>query len=220
MTETLDQNYARAGYHARQCWGTRPAVLMVDFAQAYFDQSSPLFGGEGCASARDHARRLAEAARAAHAPVIWTEVRYTPGGADGGVFFRKAPPLRCFEAGNPLGDLAQGLDRLPTEIMVTKQYPSAFFGTSLAATLTAMRIDTVLLTGLTTSGCVRATCVDAMSHGFITLVVSDACGDRAAGPHEANLFDMSAKYADLVSTTEAITYLANSQTQRPQGVTS
>lgn len=213
MTETLDQNYARAGYHARQSWGRRPALLLVDFAQAYFDQASPLFGGEGCAAARDHARTLVDAARAHGVPVIWTEVRYTPGGADGGVFFRKAPPLVCFEAGNPLGDLAQGLDRRPDEIMVTKQYPSAFFGTSLAATLTAMRVDTLLLTGLTTSGCVRATCVDAMSHGFITLVVSDACGDRAAGPHEANLFDMSAKYADLVSTTEAITYLATTQNQ-------
>ncbi len=217
MTETLDQNYARAGYHARQRWGTRPAIVMIDFAQAYFDQSSPLFGGEGCISARNHARTLAEAARTHNVPVIWTEVRYIKGGADGGVFFRKAPPLVCFEAGNPMGELAAGLERLPSEIMVTKQYPSAFFGTSLAATLTAMGIDTVLLTGLTTSGCVRATCVDAMSHGFITLVVKDACGDRASGPHEANLFDMSAKYADLVSTTEAITYLANSTTTS-QGV--
>jgi maleamate amidohydrolase len=217
MTETLDQNYARAGYHTRQHWGKRPALILVDFAQAYFDQSSPLFGGEGCIRARSNAKTLAEAARKAGIPVIWTEVRYIAGGADGGVFFRKAPPLRCFEAGNPLGELAQGLERLPTEIMVTKQYPSAFFGTSLAATLTAMGVDTVLLTGLTTSGCVRATCVDAMSHGFITLVVSDACGDRADGPHDANLFDMSAKYADLVSTTEAITYLANSPTTS-QGV--
>lgn len=219
MTETLDQNYARAGYHARQRWGRRPAVLMVDFAQAYYDPASPLFGGEGCARARDAARRLADGARAAGIPVIWTEVRYAKGGADGGVFFRKAPPLVCFEVGNPLGDLAQGLDRLPSEIMVTKQYPSAFFGTSLAATLTAMGVDTVLLAGLTTSGCVRATCVDAMSHGFITLVVEDACGDRAEGPHGANLFDMSAKYADLVTATEAITYLANTKSTAPEGVT-
>jgi len=218
MTESLDQNYARAGYHARQQWGKRPAVLMVDFAQAYYDQSSPLFGGEGCVRARNNAAILADAARAHGIPVIWTEVRYIKGGADGGVFFRKAPPLKCFEAGNPLGDIVQGLERRPDEIMITKQYPSAFFGTSLAATLTAMGVDTVLLTGLTTSGCVRASCVDSMSHGFITLVVSDACGDRADGPHEANLFDMSAKYADLVTTTEAITYLANSQTTS-QGVT-
>jgi maleamate amidohydrolase len=91
--------------------------------------------------------------------------------------------------------------------MLTKQYPSAFFGTSLAATLTAMGVDTVLLTGLSTSGCVRASCVDAMSHGFVTVVVSDAVGDRAPEVHDANLFDMSAKYADLATADEAIAWL-------------
>jgi maleamate amidohydrolase len=207
MTESLDENYARAGYHTCQTWGRRPALLLVDFARAYYEPSSPLYGGEGCVTARDNAARLLAAARATGTPVIFTEVRYLPGGIDGGVFFRKAPALRVMEAGNPLGDIVEGLDRRPDELMVTKQYPSAFFGTSLAATLTAMGVDTVLLTGLTTSGCVRATCVDAMSHGFVTLVVSDACGDRAEDPHRANLFDMSAKYADLVTTSEAAEYL-------------
>ena len=213
MTESLDQNYARAGYHARQQWGRRPALILIDFARAYFEPDSPLYGGEGCATARDNAARLLSVARQTATPVVFTEVRFLPGGLDGGVFFRKAPPLKVMEWGNPLGDLVEGLERLPTEPMVTKQYPSAFFGTSLAATLTAMGVDTVLLTGVTTSGCVRATCVDAMSHGFITLVVSDAVGDRAEAPHQANLYDMSAKYADLVTTSEAAAYL----TSNPQG---
>lgn len=207
MSESLDQNYARAGYHARQVWGQRPALLLVDFARAYFEAASPLYGGAGCVVARDNAVKLLAAARAAAVPVIFTEVRYLPGGADGGVFYRKAPVLKVLEWGNPLGDLVEGLERLPSEVMVTKQYPSAFFGTSLAATLTAQRVDTVFLCGLSTSGCVRATCVDAMSHGFITLVVGDACGDRADEPHKANLFDMSAKYADLVETNQAVAYL-------------
>ena len=215
MTESLDQNYARAGYHARQQWGRRPALILIDFARAYFEPDSPLYGGEGCAIARDNAARLLSVARQTATPVVFTEVRFLPGGLDGGVFFRKAPPLKVMERGNPLGDLVEGLERLPTEPMVTKQYPSAFFGTSLAATLTAMGVDTVLLTGVTTSGCVRATCVDAMSHGFITLVVSDAVGDRAKAPHQANLYDMSAKYADLVTTSEAAAYL----TSNPQGET-
>lgn len=206
--EDLDENYARAGYHARQQWGRRPALLLVDFARAYFEPSSPLFGGEGCAVARDNAARLLSAARQNNVPVIFTEVRYMPGGSDGGAFFRKAPPLKVFERGNPLGDIVEGLERRESEVLITKQYPSAFFGTSLASTLTAMQIDTVLLCGLTTSGCVRASCVDSMSHGFVTLVVSDAVGDRAEGPHRANLFDMSAKYADLLSTKEAAEYLA------------
>ncbi len=207
MSESLDQNYARAGYHARQVWGKRPALLLVDFARAYFDEGSPLYGGEACVRAKGNAVRLLRAARDAGAPVIFTEVRYLPGGADGGIFYRKAPPLKVLEWGNPLGDLVEGLGRLPSEVMVTKQYPSAFFGTSLAATLTAQGVDTVILCGLTTSGCVRATCVDAMSHGFVTLVAGDACGDRADGPHQANLFDMSAKYADLVETNQAVDYL-------------
>jgi maleamate amidohydrolase len=208
MAETLDENYARAGYHARQQWGRRPALVLVDFAAAYFVQNSPLYGGPGCAAARDAAIALLAGARAAGVPVIFTEVRYAPGGADGGVFFRKAPPLRVFEAGNPLGDLVEGLERRPGEIMVTKQYPSAFFGSSLAATLTAMGVDTVVMGGLTTSGCVRASCVDSMSHGFVTLVVADACGDRAEAPHRANLYDMSAKYADVIGLQEALDYLA------------
>ena len=211
MTEDLGKNYARAGYHAAQRWGSRPALLLVDFARAYFEPDSPLYGGAGCVTARDNAARLLGAARAAGRPVIFTEVRYLPGGIDGGVFFRKAPPLKVMEWGNALGDLVEGLDQLPGEPMVTKQYPSAFFGTSLAATLTALGVDTVLITGLTTSGCVRATCVDSMSHGFVTLVVEDAVGDRAEEPHHANLFDMSAKYADLVSTTEAAEYLTTLQ---------
>jgi maleamate amidohydrolase len=91
--------------------------------------------------------------------------------------------------------------------VISKQYPSAFFGTSLSATLTSHGIDTLILTGITTSGCVRATCVDTMSFGFIPIVVREGVGDRAEGPHEANLFDMSAKYADVLPEAEVVDYL-------------
>ena len=131
---------------------------------------------------------------------------YQPGGADGGVFFRKVPALAVFEAGNPLGAWPEGLEPAADEFVISKQYPSAFFGTSLAATLTANGIDTLVITGLTTSGCVRATCIDTVSHGFVPIVVADACGDRHEGPHEANLFDMNAKYADVVGESAAISY--------------
>lgn len=106
-----------------------------------------------------------------------------------------------------MGDWPEGLTPTKDELVVSKQYPSAFFGTSLASTLTSLGVDNVILTGLTTSGCVRASCVDAMSHGFITTVVRDACGDRHNHPHEANLFDMQAKYADVVSEHEIIAQL-------------
>lgn len=207
MAETLDTNYARAGYHARQSWGRRPAVLMIDFANAYFDPAAPLFGGAGCQTALDNAARLAPVARAAGVPVIYTEVKYQTGGADGGAFYAKVPALACFDAGKETQKLAAPLGVEPGDIVITKQYPSGFFGTSLAATLQWLKVDTLLLCGVTTSGCVRATCIDSISHGFVTLVVEDAVGDRAEGPHQANLFDMSAKYADLLRTDDAIQYI-------------
>jgi len=208
MAEDLNDNYARANYHSAQNWGRRPALLLIDFAQAYFDDAYPLFGGEGCQKALSNAARLAPAARKAGIPVIFTEVKYLPGGLDGGAFYSKVPALSCFDAGADSQRLADGLSMEADDILITKQYPSAFFGTSLDATLRWLKVDTLLLTGVTTSGCVRASCIDSISYGFVTLVVSDAVGDRAEGPHEANLYDMSAKYADLLSTEDALHYFS------------
>lgn len=209
MGEDLNENYSRASYHSAQAWGARPALLLIDFAQAYYDEKYPLFGGEGCQRALENAKKLASHARDAGVPVIFTEVKYARGGADGGAFYGKVPALSCFEAGTDSQRLADGLSIEEGDILITKQYPSAFFGTSLDATLRWLKVDTLLLTGVTTSGCVRASCVDSISYGFVTLVVSDAVGDRAQGPHDANLYDMSAKYADLLSTDEAINYFAS-----------
>jgi maleamate amidohydrolase len=205
VTEDLDANYARAGYHHRLGFGARPALLLIDFVQAYFEPTSPLYAGVDAALAQ--ALRILDAVRRRDIPVIFTNVTYQAGTRDGGIFRRKVPALACMEAGNPLAGWPAGLEPCAGELIISKQYPSAFFGTSLASTLTAGKIDTVLLTGLTTSGCVRATCVDAMSHGFIPIVVEDACGDRAVKPHEANIFDMSAKYADVVDADAVLNYL-------------
>ena len=122
-------------------------------------------------------------------------------------FFRKVPALEVFVAGNPLGEWSAGLEPAADELVISKQYASAFFGTSLAATLTASGVDTLIITGVTTSGCIRATCIDAVSHGFIPIVVEDACGDRHEAPHTANLFDMNAKYGDVVSERAVIDHL-------------
>ncbi|MEP1765936.1 MAG: isochorismatase family protein [Sulfitobacter sp.] len=206
MAENLDQNYEKAGYHARQSWGKRPAVVLIDFAKAYFDPAAPLYGGEGCQIALDNSAILADAARAAGVPVFFTEVKYQPGGSDGGAFYAKVPALSCFDAGAETQKLMPPLEIKENDILISKQYPSGFFGTSLASTLHFMNIDTLLLCGVTTSGCVRATCIDSISHGFVTLVVEDGVGDRADEPHQANLFDMSAKYADLITTKGAINY--------------
>jgi maleamate amidohydrolase len=204
MTDDLAENYKRA-YSNKVGFGKHPALVLVDFAHAYFDKDCDLYAGVEDALAS--ALRVREAAHEAGIPVILTEVSYQPGGINGGRFFEKAKPLRAFVKGARTAEFADGLVPRPDEIVVTKQYPSAFFGTSLASTLTAGGIDSVVLTGLTTSGCVRASCVDSMSYGFRTSVVREACGDRHSAPHEANLFDMNAKYADVVSEDETIAFL-------------
>lgn len=204
MSDDLSANYARA-FGRTVGFGDRPALLLVDFVEGYFDPSCDLYAGveEALASAL----RIRAAARKARVPVILTNVVYHPMALDGGRFFEKSKPLRYFLRGNPMGAWPAGLTPEADELVISKQYPSAFFGTSLAATLTAGGIDSVILTGLTTSGCIRATCVDAMSHGFRTSVVAEACGDRHAAPHDANLFDMNAKYADVVHEADALAFL-------------
>lgn len=204
MNSSLQDNYQGA-FGKRIGFGRRPALLLIDFCQAYFDPSCALYAGVEDALAS--ALRLQKAARAADVPVIYTNVVYDTRGRTGGRFFQKSMTLQNFVKGDPMGAWATGLEVLEDEIVVSKQYPSAFFGTSLAASLTSLGVDTVLLTGLSTSGCVRATCVDTMSSGFIPIVVRDACGDRHPSPHEANLFDMDAKYGDVVGEAEAMTYL-------------
>lgn len=204
--DALTQNYA-AAFGGKAGFGRAPALVLIDFVEAYFAPESPLYADVEDALAS--ALRVREAARAAGIPVTLTNVVYHPGGIDGGRFFEKVPALSAFEAGNPMGAWPKGLVPHADEIVLTKQYPSAFFGTSLASTLTARGIDQVILTGLSTSGCVRASCVDAVSHGFRTAVVADACGDRHPGPHEANLFDMNGKYADVVSEDKIVAYLGS-----------
>jgi len=204
MNDELTENY-RGAFDGSLGFGKAPALILVDFVDAYFNKDSPLYAG--VEDALTSALRIRDAARTAGIPVIYTNVVYQNGGADGGVFYRKVPALEAFVAGNPLGRWPEGLEPADDELVISKQYPSAFFGTSLAETLGAKGIDTLIITGVTTSGCIRATCVDAMSYGFIPIVVADACGDRHAAPHEANLFDMNAKYADVVDERTVIEHL-------------
>lgn len=202
MSRDLDRDYADAGFGGEIGFGARPALLVVDFVKAYLDESSALYAG--VEDAVDPARRVLDAAREVGIPVVFTQVRYAPGGRDGGVFFRKVEPLAMFVGETEMGRIIDPLTPRDDEIVIAKQYPSAFFGTSLSATLTSLGVDTVIVAGLSTSGCVRATVVDAVSHGFAPIVVRDAVGDRDVRPHEANLFDMQAKYADIVSADEVV----------------
>lgn len=202
----LGQDYAAAGFGQALQPGARPILLLIDFARAYFDRASPLYAG--VEAVRDSAVRLHLAARAAGVPVVFTRVEYSADGHEGGVFYRKIAALRCFERGNRLGEFTDQLMPLLGDEVVTKHFPSAFFGTGLAAHLHARGSDTVVIAGLTTSGCVRASAVDALCHGFVPMVCVDSVGDRDPGVHAANLFDLGAKTAELVSEAEALRYFA------------
>jgi maleamate amidohydrolase len=202
----LHDDYQRAGFGGALPFGRKPALVVVDLVEAYLVPGSPLYA-PGFQSAVAPNQRLIAAARAVGCPVVFTGVVYAPDGRDGGVFFRKVPALRCFVKGSPLGAFAEGVVPQDGDTVLFKQYASAFFGTSLASTLTALGVDTVLITGFSTSGCVRATTLDAMQHGFTPFVVREACADRDPAPHVANLFDLQAKYAEVIGVDDAIAHL-------------
>lgn len=193
-------------FHGRLGWGERPALLLIDLMRAYFTDGSPLqLPSDDCLTV---AASLLATARGAGVPVLHTAVRFRAGMADAGLFVHKVPALAALAdgAGNAR-EFMPAVQPEPTETVVIKQYASAFFGTSLAATLTAARIDTLVIAGVSTSGCIRASATDALQHGFRPMVVADACGDRTPALHESNLYDLAAKYADVVTSEEAAAHL-------------
>lgn len=200
---------AGAGFQGRLGPGSSPAVVVVDICRAYLDPDSPLSDTSGrFERARDSAARVVDAAREAGVPVLFTQVVLQPGLADAGYFAVKVPSLKVFEVGNPLADFPRAPAPGPGELVVAKQYASGFFGTTLASTLRAMGVDTTYVLGFSTSGCVRATALDALQHGFRPQVVAEASGDRDAATHDQNLFDLNAKYADVVSEAEVLARFA------------
>lgn len=206
LGEDLGQDYASAGFGRTLEPGRSPALVLVDLVEAYFEPTAALYlGTDSCLAS---AARVLAAARDAGIPVVHTRVRFVEGGLDGGAFFRKVGALAAFAGDGPLGATRPEVAPRSGEVVLVKQYASAFFGTSLASTLTAAGVDTLIVCGVSTSGCVRATAVDAIQHGFVPLVVRDAVGDRDPRPHEASLFDLQAKYAEVVSEAELLSYLA------------
>jgi maleamate amidohydrolase len=203
--ETTREFYQKRGLAGRVGFGKRPALLIVDFIVGFTDLRSPL--ASNFDSEVEATRRLLEVAREKRIPIFFTTIEYDEGYRDAGVFIKKIPSLSVLQKGSRMTEVDERIRPRPGEHVISKKYASAFFGTSLASTLTASRCDTVLITGCTTSGCVRASAVDSCQYGFHTIVVREAVGDRAQGPHEANLFDIDAKYGDVVSLSEALEYL-------------
>jgi maleamate amidohydrolase len=205
-----DHNEARAIYRAQNIgqpsgFGSSPALLIVDFVNGFNDPA--MFGGGNIAPAIACTRPLLDAARDAGLPVVFTRIVYAEDGSDACAFSMKLPGLAALIERVPASQVVPELQPRDDEHVLRKTQPSAFFNTGLAEWLKARGVDTVLIAGCTTSGCVRASAIDSMSHNFRTVVVTDCVGDRAIGPHEANLFDMEQKYADLMTADEAIVKL-------------
>lgn len=208
MAQQAPNGYA-PGFAARIGWGTRPALLLIDVCKAYWGDGSPLDTRSNPAAAAAPAAiaRLVAAARQGGTPLIWTRVEYTePDMTDAGLFFCKVPLLDVFQRGHELGlaDWMPGLEPEAGDVVVSKRYPSAFFATDLATRLRLANIDTLVICGVSTSGCVRATALDAMCFGFRPMVVGEACGDRSPAVHDANITDMNAKMADVIPEHEAV----------------
>lgn len=204
--DQTDHIYQRAGFGAAVERGRRPALVVVDFSRGFTDPATPT--GADLTAEVEGTARLAEATRASGLPVVFTTIAYAANARDGGAWLAKAPGLAILREGTPLVEIDERLPVAPEDTVIVKKAASAFFGTNLAAVLAAQRVDTVILCGATTSGCIRASAVDSVSSGFPTLVVRDCVGDRAQGPHEANLFDIQAKYADVIGLDDALAYVA------------
>lgn len=181
--------------------GRSPALLLVDPVKAYVEPGSPLFLDSGKA-ALDRMGDLLRQFRARELPVIFTGVRYQPGGVDGGHFFKKVPALELFVGESAMGAFPESLAPQAGDKVIIKQYPSAFFGTGLAAWLQQRGIDTLYIGGFSTSGCIRASALDALQHGFIPMTVADACADRNNDLHSQNLRDLGAKYSEIVESAQ------------------
>jgi len=198
-------DYERKGFAGRSGYGRSPVLLIVDFINAFTDPTTPL-GGD-FAWEINATRRLQQAFREAGLPIVYTTIAYAKDLRDGGLFVKKVPSLAILQQGSPLVEVDQRIRPEPHERVFEKKYASAFFGTDLDFHLRSIGVDTVIMAGCTTSGCIRASAIDSLQYGYHTVVVREAVGDRAAGPHEANLFDIDAKYADVVPLEDAIDYL-------------
>jgi nicotinamidase-related amidase len=200
--EDVEQFYAERGIGARTGFGERPAVLVIDMQVAFNDPAYKVGADQGAAV--EAIAELLDAARAASAPVYYTMTAYEPGGRDGGMFARKVPALLELQVGSPGVEIDPRLAPAEGEPVILKKHSSSFLGTNLLSLLVEDRVDTLIVTGCSTSGCVRAACLDGVSYGFRIVVPETCVSDRAEGPHYANLFDINAKYGDVVPLDEVL----------------
>lgn len=199
-----------AGYHQCIGWGTKPALVLIDVCRAYWAEESPLslLSNPSGASSPDSMIRLLATARENDIPVIWCQVRYNhPDMLDGVIQYKKSPGISIWQESDIRGMDAWMPGLVPdwdNETVVLKKNPSGFLATNLLGQLNGLGVDTIVLCGVSTSGCVRATAVDACGHGFRCMVVEEASGDRSVEIQRATLFDLDARFADVINESEAI----------------
>ncbi len=209
-----DDIYRRQQFGQKIGFGRMPALLVVDFVNGFTDPN--ILGGGNILDAVEATKPLLAFFRKTKLPVVFTRIVYADDGADAGMWCRKVPRLRDLTERALESQVVDALAPAEGELVIRKTQASAFFGTHLAAHFVAKGVDTVVLAGCTTSGCIRASAVDAMSMNYRVTVASDCVGDRALEPHEANLFDMGQKYADLLRGTEIVKLLQDNPGVRPE----
>lgn len=205
MSDETREIYERARLGQSVTLGARPAVLVVDFSRGFTDPESTM--GSELTREVEATNRLLAAAREREIPVIFTTIGFEPNLKDGSLWLEKAPGLGELIIGSKWVEIDPRLERRDEETVILKKGASAFFGTNLPSILVSQGVDTIVMCGATTSGCIRATAVDLLQYGYPTLVPRECVGDRAQAPHEANLVDIQAKYADVVSVEDVLAYI-------------
>ena len=202
-----DEDFFRArGFGVKIGFGERPALIVIDMLKGFTDPAMPL--GANLDHEIEAQQPLLDVAHQRGIPVIFSTVNYTDADLkDAGLWGIKMKGSLTLKAGTPAVEIDPRLDMRPTDSLLIKKYASCFFGTDLVPRLMNQRVDTLIITGCTTSGCVRATAVDAVQNGFRPIVVREAVGDRSKPAHEQSLFDLNAKYADVVGLDETLQYM-------------
>jgi maleamate amidohydrolase len=213
MMQDKNSIYQKQGFGGRSGFGHLSALILVDFVNGFVDPE--LLGSLSIAKAAEETVELLRFCRERQLPVAHTRVVFDEHGANHNVFTLRVPALKKLTETAFESQIVEVLKPLPNELVIKKQSASAFFSTGLSDWLTYHRVDTTLIVGCTTSGCVRASVVDSMQHNYKTVVVSDCVADRAQDPHDANLFDMQQKYADVMSKQHVIEHLETLGVNRP-----
>ncbi len=212
--QDTDAFYQERGFGKAAGFGRRPVLVVIDLQKGFTDPASPL-GGDYAELVAEN-RRLIDVCHERGVPVVFTTIYYDKAPAQAAAVFQaKIPSLLVLEEGSAWAEIDERLGMTDKDTLIVKQFASGFWGTNLGSLMAAWQADTAIVTGVTTSGCVRATAVDALQHGYRVIVPRECSGDRAPGPHEANLFDLNQKYADVLANDDVVAYLESLPEQKP-----